>query len=396
MKIIFFVDNLKIGGVTLFLKWLSDDLKREGHEAIFVGDNSGQVKLNHKIYDIKNLGVPYKFPKVKLLMKITKEENPDVAILNNVKNAYAINKISKNIPTIPYFLDVSFSCYGGVRFWHRSLNFCKKKHNIFCYYYAYKERCSFKNPIRFLITYISKYFEINAYKKMKAIFVISRDIKELLVQNGIPKEKIHLIFPCAKNLLNTLNTKIPKASYIIRNKTILYFGRITALKGIYELVEIFKLLRNQTFKLFVYGIGPDTENLKKFIRDKGLEEKIILKGYFLDEEKNSILSRARVFIMPSLWREGFGMVGVEAMANRLPIVAYDVGGIRDWLYDGENGFLISYKDKAEMAKKVDILINDTKLAEKMGDRGYEIFKEKFSGEKTVLDFINVCQDLKKV
>jgi glycosyltransferase involved in cell wall biosynthesis len=62
-------------------------------------------------------------------------------------------------------------------------------------------------------------------------------------------------------------------------------------------------------------------------------------GWLSHPEKDKLLKQSDLVVVPSLWPEPFGMVGLEACMHGVPVVAFDSGGVREWLQDGVNGFL---------------------------------------------------------
>jgi glycosyltransferase involved in cell wall biosynthesis len=78
-----------------------------------------------------------------------------------------------------------------------------------------------------------------------------------------------------------------------------------------------------------------------------------------------------MFVMGSLWPEPFGMAGPEAMRYGLPVVAFDAGGIREWLTDGENGYLIPWKNVDLFAARLEQLLRDKELARRLGRSALE-------------------------
>jgi glycosyltransferase involved in cell wall biosynthesis len=70
-----------------------------------------------------------------------------------------------------------------------------------------------------------------------------------------------------------------------------------------------------------------------------------------------------------MWAEPFGAVGLELGHHGLPVVGFDAGGISDWLADGENGYLVPRGDEAAMADRLDRLLGDAALAQRLGARG---------------------------
>ncbi|HSW79453.1 MAG TPA: glycosyltransferase, partial [Candidatus Saccharimonadales bacterium] len=70
-------------------------------------------------------------------------------------------------------------------------------------------------------------------------------------------------------------------------------------------------------------------------------------------------------VLPSTWPETFGKVGVEAMSVGRPVVATDVGGVRDWLYDGKNGFLVEPNHPEQIAEKIITILSSKTKIQKM-------------------------------
>jgi glycosyltransferase involved in cell wall biosynthesis len=93
---------------------------------------------------------------------------------------------------------------------------------------------------------------------------------------------------------------------------------------------------------------------------------------------------ASLAVVSSVWPEPFGAVGLEAMRYGLPVVAFDAGGIREWLADGESGFLVPWMDRGRFAARVEELLADKALARRLGEQGRNRAREKF-GFKEYID-----------
>lgn len=159
------------------------------------------------------------------------------------------------------------------------------------------------------------------------------------------------------------------------NINILATGRLGKRKGTYDIIEAAKYIKNQNVIINLYGDG-NIEEFKNLVIDNNLENKIKIKGWVPDNEKEEGLKNSDILLLPS-YNEGLPMSIVEAMAYGLPIISTPVGGIPEAVENGVNGFLIQPGDFKELAEKIDILANDSELREKMGQKSYEIAKEKF-------------------
>jgi glycosyltransferase involved in cell wall biosynthesis len=90
------------------------------------------------------------------------------------------------------------------------------------------------------------------------------------------------------------------------------------------------------------------------------------------EEINQFYLESSLLAVSSVWPEPFGLVGHEAMSHGLPVVAFDAGGISEWLIDGENGFLVPWKDTDRFAARIEQLLRDKELGRRLGRRGREL------------------------
>jgi glycosyltransferase involved in cell wall biosynthesis len=97
-------------------------------------------------------------------------------------------------------------------------------------------------------------------------------------------------------------------------------------------------------------------------RELGLSDRVFFKGYVAQQELQAHFRDASLAVMSSVWPEPFGAAGLEAMRHGLPVVAFDAGGIKEWLVDGKNGFLIPWMDRAAFAARVEELLRDKTLA----------------------------------
>ena len=150
--------------------------------------------------------------------------------------------------------------------------------------------------------------------------------------------------------------------------TILHVGRVVKEKGIGDLCAVFESLLEKYphLRLAIVGAGPLGAN----IRDR---RGIVCRGHVADQEELVGAYRsADIFVLNSFkvegWEELFGLSLVEAMACGLPCIATDCVGPRELVEDGVHGFVIPQKDRRALHHKLEQLILDADLREKLGER----------------------------
>jgi len=130
-----------------------------------------------------------------------------------------------------------------------------------------------------------------------------------------------------------------------------------------------------------------------------LADRVQFRGFVPPDELQGFYVDASVFVVPSVWPEPFGMVGPEAMRYGLPVVAFDAGGIKEWLIHGENGFLAPWMDTSAFASRIEELLRNKELSRQMGRHGRERVNRVYSASRQVdtLEqiFVSVALENKK-
>lgn len=203
---------------------------------------------------------------------------------------------------------------------------------------------------------------------------------KIVIPNGIDLEKFN---PKVKKLRKFSNDKI----------NILFLGRIEERKGLIYLLKAYKILtkRFSNLRLVIVGEGPLKENLETWVLKNKLKN-VIFEGKVNEEKVPSYYTSCDIFCAPSIFGESFGLVLVEAMACGKPVVAFANQGYKNVLTGKGANFLVKPRDYKTLAKKLEILIKNKKLREKMGKWGIQEAK-KYSWERVaerVLSFYQFC------
>ncbi len=135
---------------------------------------------------------------------------------------------------------------------------------------------------------------------------------------------------------------------------------------------------DEPWHLTFIGDGPLEDEVRRMAADRGLNGRVDFLGARNDVE--AILAQSHIFVLPSNW-EGFPLTILEAMRAGLPVIASDVGGVREAVVDGVTGYLIPRDDVQVLAERLKRLIRDNGLRAKLGQRAREVFLSEFVDEK---------------
>jgi glycosyltransferase involved in cell wall biosynthesis len=137
---------------------------------------------------------------------------------------------------------------------------------------------------------------------------------------------------------------------------LVFCGRLEVVKGVEDAIRILSYLP-KVYRLDVLGDGYGLDSLQKLVKGLGVTDRVIFHGWVDRERRDQVFASSGVLLMPSLWDEAFGMVGIEAFAQGTPAVAYDVGGISEWCKPAA-GILVKCGDLKEFATAVKIITRD--------------------------------------
>lgn len=178
-------------------------------------------------------------------------------------------------------------------------------------------------------------------------------------------------------------------------KLLLTCGRIIERKGLPYLIDALpKILSEQPVKLVITGEGDQKAAVQRLVAEKGLEEHVEFAGFVSNERLGELYRTADLYVHPSIHdrrgdTEGLGVVLVEALANKRPVVASGVGGIVDVIKDGETGVLVEEKNAAALAEAVNRLLADPEERRRLAEAGYAFARSHFDWDRIILALVKV-------
>lgn len=185
---------------------------------------------------------------------------------------------------------------------------------------------------------------------------------------------------------------------------LLFLSNLHEEKGVLVLLDALKILKDRNYSFVCDLVGGETVeiNAARFdneVKLRGLMSQVVYHGKKYGKDKAAFFEQANIFVFPTFYyNETFGLVNLEAMEYKLPIVTTDEGGIPDVVKNGENGLIAKKKDAVSLADCMEKLLEDKDLREKMGENGYRKFKSNFTLNvfearmAEVLEYIIACED----
>ncbi|MCP3137426.1 glycosyltransferase family 4 protein [Pyxidicoccus xibeiensis] len=213
-------------------------------------------------------------------------------------------------------------------------------------------------------------------RRHHAFVVGSRYMVEHVVAHGFERERMHVI---------PLYAQVPPAprTPVAREEDLLLFaGQLTTGKG---LDVLFRALARTTqpCRLVVVGKGRQEAELRAMVDGLGVSDRVSFLGPLVPEGLSALYRRAACVVFPSRAPETSGLVGIEALGHGTPVIASRVGGVGEWLTDGETGLGVRPNEPVALAAAIDRLMAEPELRRAMGENALKTYQERFVPERHV-------------
>jgi glycogen(starch) synthase len=226
-----------------------------------------------------------------------------------------------------------------------------------------------------------------AYEAWKVICCSDYMIQHVKWAFGLPSDKLVMVpngvnTHCYDSSNGVNDSKAFRIKFALpEEKIVLYVGRLVYEKGIHILINaVPKILSKVDAKFIIVGSGYMKEQLLNIVRSMGLEHKVLFEG-FLDEETLVKLQKiADVSVVPSLF-EPFGIVALEAMAAKSPVVVSDTGGLSEIVDHDFSGVKVYPNNPDSLAWGISKVLLDQNYANHLRENAYRKVQEKYDWEK---------------
>ena len=244
-----------------------------------------------------------------------------------------------------------------------------------------------------------KWFYLKTVKYSSGIICVSDHVKNALLREGVPENKLHRIYNGVDTdlFVPTTGDERDKLRSFITDQPVDYtvglVGNLVEIKGIQYFMESLPQIFRKIPRLLVVvvGEGPLKDELRNETIEMGISDRVKFLGR-LSSITSKIMSSLDVLVQPSL-TESFGLAAAEALSCQVPVVASNVGGLAELIEDGVCGFLVPPRRPKALAEKVIEIIDDPIKRLQLGEQGRKRILAKFNINKTAEDYLILYEDL---
>lgn len=272
-------------------------------------------------------------------MTAIRDWKPDVAYVHALHLPEFQREIVEEYPTVLFAHGYYGLCISGSKTWQRSeARPCGKQFGLGCLFHFHARGCGGANPITMLRDYRTHARQLGTLKKCEAILTHGGQMQREYVAAGIRSDRVLALPHFVEKPMMA-----PRGHELAPTANVLFVGRFDNLKGGTVLLRALPMIAEKLkrpVKLTMAGAGPREGEWKR-IAARVSSESVSVKfpGWLAREAKDRAMAESDLLIVPSVWPEPFGQVGLEAANLGVPAVAFDVGGISRWLREGVNGHL---------------------------------------------------------
>lgn len=373
----------RYGGAEENILVTAKKLKEKYHSHFLYSESCVDGELLFQDVFEKKFNVPFEDDEknAEQTVQILKETSPDLIFVHNCDSVAMMNTfLESGIPVVRMNHDHEVYCLRGNKYFPLLGLRCPFKGSMCCLFpgLAFLKRNAKDGRLCWNnIDYSYRRRRLALDQKCDLIITNSHYMKKELAHQGYDPKRIEVVHPPTR-----IDIDLQFRSNFSNHNIILFVGQVIRGKGLDVLLKALTYIEHP-YRLVVLGKGNDLPYCRKLAQKLGISSKVDFEGWVPAEEMDHYYRQATLGVVPSVWLEPFGAVGVEMMQHGLPVVAFDTGGISDWLQDGKTGFLVPWKDTKKLAQKIDLLLTNKEKSKELGKRGREFALEMFNTERLV-------------
>ena len=303
---------------------------------------------------------------------------PDVVYVHKWDHLPTLAALGESgLPLVRMIHDHDLYCLRSYRYNVFTREVCHRKASAFCVFpclATIKRNREGGFPLKW-VSYPDKRREMELNQRFHRFLVVTEYMRHELELNGFDPTRIETFPP------------VPRAADAVRStfsdrNLLVYAGQIIRGKGVDVLLRSLAHVKSK-FELIILGDGNDRANCERLARKLGLADRVRFAGFVPQAELKSFYQEASAVLISSVWPEPIATIGLEVMRHGLPVIAFDAGGISDWLIDGHNGRLVKWCDTQAYAGAIDELLQDKAKARGWGAAGLALATKRYDFERYI-------------
>jgi glycosyltransferase involved in cell wall biosynthesis len=363
------------GGVEAYLLELLPRLRGEGvaSHLIYGHGEARNWPESTVLPEIGEIGFSGERALRQQLSDILRREKPDLVHIHNIQSLAVLETCLDEYPTVVTNHDYRWVCPANNFFYKRTKEVCSRAGaGLGCFSTTLVKHCLTPRPNLALYLYNRSRVATRQSPRLQRIIAPSEGAKARLVGAGIEALKISVIPYFCPVPVAEAPRPIPAQPLIT------FIGRLANTKGHEYFIKALGLLPRHFQGMVIGSFSPPEEaRLRAIAKAHCCSDRLKFFPWASRDEVVRRLDETTVFIFPSLWEETLGIVGIEALARGVPVVASDLGGVGEWLRHGQNGYLVPPKSPEAIRDAVLRLVQSPKTLLSAGWEGIATVREKF-------------------
>lgn len=219
---------------------------------------------------------------------------------------------------------------------------------------------------------------------------LAADADRVVFVSGAQHEKAAATMPSLRSRMSLILNALPMpnlqpAELRFSRPSLLCISRLVSDKGIDLAIRAVAHLRHRGIasRLTIAGDGPEKASLVNLSETLGLGGDVEFVGSVMPDHVASLINRSTIVLMPSRWREAFGLVALQAAQMGRPTIAARIGGLPEVVVHGVTGLLVPPDDELALTSAIQTLLSDTALAKRLGENARRRASEEFDFDRFV-------------
>lgn len=334
------------------------------------------------------------FESKKLFEKLVIDFRPEIIHVHNICHYLSPSFLSiakkYNIPVVMHLHDYSLLSPNYLLFNEKGDYQGGKKEQ---YFECVKDRCFKNSYVESLLVAIEMYWQQTILK------IFTKNVSVFVAPSLCMREQVGLWRPDIQNIQviphGVVIKDLQQRGELVSDadKYFLYVGRLSSEKGVGTLLRAFAKLNQKDIVLKIVGDGPERERLEILARELHIDDRVLFLGFKKGTELETLIEKSIALVIPSEWKEVFGLVVLEGMEREKLIIAARAGAIPETVEDKKTGLLFDKGDSSDLADKMRWSLENPTLAQDIANNARMKVEESYSSIRHISSIEKLYQDI---